>query len=1183
MSADPTAVLRLTVSARTEELLDALADWVDQPVGGPTYRECIVVQSRGMARWLELMLSARFGIWANAWFPFPEEFADSLWRAVQGSVPGARKGALDRDTLGWAVAAALPALLDDPAFEPLGSWVGAAREPGRVLALARRIGSVYHGYLLSRPDLLLAWEDEPLPAWLPPDMPEGAAADAAWQAPLWRAVVAQLGRTAVGHPARRLRELAEALEGADVGPDLGTRLGRVSVFGLSALSSPYLRSLAALARHVPVQLFSLAPSPADARLLLGAARQQGWRGLVSLPLASEVDGLYSALPETHPFLVDQAGAVRSFHVLAALAGAELVVLDAAGSSPLSAEPLLLARLQADVAQGLPPTPCPSILAAVREGHDRSLGLHSCYGPLREVEVLRDQLLAAFDELPGLAPHEVVVMAPDVEVYAPYVEAIFGTGQDQGTAIPFRMADRPPRADRPGVQAFERLLHLLRGRMTAPEVLDLLALAPVRAARGLDDEAIDRLRDWIEDVGIRWGLDAEHRAAVGQPSRAANTWQWGLRRLALGWAAPGDGRQRFAGVLPFAAAGGEPALLGQLAAFVDLLARWRDELLDARWSIDLWAARFGRLLPELIGEGSSSEEDRLLVEAALGGLVERAQLAGFEGNLGLDAVTTLLGESLAEDPLSRGFLEGAVTVCSLQPMRAIPFRVVALLGMNDGDFPRTERPPSFDLAARQPRLGDTPRRSADRLLFLEALVCARERFLITWSGRDARTDRDLPPSVLVSELQDVLRTMAVAGPPTIERVEEWPEAADGALTELVLRHPLHPFSRQYFNQGKDPRWFSYSSVYADTASRSSAPRKARPPLSGVALAPPSAEPEELIPLAELARFLESPARRFVRDRLNIALPEQGQPLADREPMTLEPLDRYQVGEAMLAALLEGLSPDEAVAIAQAEGRLPLGTPGTLAVEPVRAIAERLAALTLPLRRDGVARTAPVELTLSEASVRLTGSLAGLWPAGRLELGYGTLDLRRELRLWVRHLALNVALGEGELAGCAPVSWAVGRAGGRGKDLALLRLGPVADAREQLLSLVVLWQQAATGVVPFFPLAARAYAKTLPASNPDSGVDDGTVVAALRAAAAAFGADRRESDAAGARYGRVDVDDAYLALALGDAVPWDPDGGPADPNAVARFQELASAVFGPLEAAATRATEDEARALVAELGA
>lgn len=1197
MSASPPG-FHVLIAPRTEHLLDALAQAIREPLSDPAARECIVVQSRGMQRWLELHLATRFGVWANPWFPFPEEFAYRLWRELApGSSPG-RRGVYEREGLTWNVAAALPELLDEPDFQPLREWLGKAREPARALALAKRIGGVLYGYMLSRPELLLRWEDQADENPLPPGLPSAAAEDAAWQAALWRAVVDRAGPD---HPARRARQIEDALRAEPASTQgLRRRFGRVSVFGLSALSPLYVRILAALGRHLPVQHYALAASPADARRVAEGVRAKGWGPDAIVP-ESDIEALLAGLRPVHPLVEDQAGAARAFQMLVAMQSAELSIENEAAPS----SPSLLERLQSDIALGREPSPCPEALRAFTGGRDRSIGLHSCHGPLREVEVLRDQLLDAFDGVKDLAPQDVVVMVPDLEAYAPYVEAVFGTGHAEDQAIPFQVADRPPRADRPGALAFLRALHVLRGRMTAPEILDLLSIAPVRAARGLDEEAIETIRAWIEAAGIRWGLDAAHRASVEQPALEANTWRWGLTRLVLGWAAPGDGRGRFHESLPLPAAGAEPALLGALAGFWDFLGRWRAEILEARLTVAEWLPRLSRMLAELIGEGAAAEEDRLLVEAALGRLAERAEEAGYGDALGLDAMGQLLESALGEDPPPRGYLEGAVTVCGLQPMRAVPFRVLALVGMNDGAFPRSDRPAGFDLAARQPRLGDSLQRDADRLLFLEALACARDRLIVTWTGQDPRTDLGLPPSVVVSELIDVLGRMggspgvapeselvAAAGPNAAPGAAADPDAAPGAAApprSLVLEHPLQPFSPRYFGADSeaDPRLFSFGAAFARSAGAASATRRGRPslvPKPLPALAPP--DPPRLVSIDALARFLESPARRLLRDRLGITPPGRRDPLPDREPMKLNSLDSYHVGELILAARLAGADPDEALAIAAAEGRLPLGTPGRLAVAPVRSVADALVALSGPLRQGASARAEAIALAFPALEIEIGGALEGLWPAGRLELHYGRLDLRRELRMWLRHLALNVALAEGALAECPPVSWAIGR--GAKESVALLRFGPVPDARTRLASILERWLEAENALLPFFPSAARAFVDALrteeegAAAGPDrSEPDPDALAAARREAADAFGAGRGEAERQDGWGGDIDLDNAFLSLALGDALPWDEDGQVVDAAMVARFESLALEILAPLDAVATRVKgEREVRAGIAE---
>jgi exodeoxyribonuclease V gamma subunit len=1192
MPVDP-AALQVQFAPRMEVLLASLLADLGQGSADPLVRECIVVQNRGMQRWLELQLSAGRGVWANPWFPFPEAFARGLWRRVAPPPTAAEaeedpRAPDDVETLGWAVAAALPELLDAPAFAPLLAWLGPERDTGRLLGLSRRIARVLDRYLVDRPDILDLWESPAPSVLLPPDLVDLGLEDAAWQAQLWQAL-GQCSRPLIdGHPARLARRLIARLEALTtaVNPEdaqtverLRQRLPRVSVFGLSALSGIYVRILGALARLVPVRVYTLAPSPADAEAFLDLVRCRrdgDWGPLGPVAPAAAALELLSP-PTAHPLVRDQAAALRGFQTLVALSSAEFqvtvetdsAVLDGQASDGADGPSDLLHRLQADIAAGRPPSPDSLRAAKLRSGRDRSLGLHSCHGPLREAEVLRDQLLAAFDELPDLAPQDVVVMAPDLETYAPYLQAVFGVEEGRQGSIPFRIADRPARAGRPGIQAFAQGLRLLRGRLTAPEVLDLLALEPVRLARGVDVEGLDRLRGWVEGAGIRWGIDGAHRKQVGQPDLEGNTWRWGLTRMFLGWAASGDASSRLATgeLLPYDPAGADPRLLGALAEIEDLLVRWREELLEARLTMAAWADHLGGFAAQLLGAGETDQEERLTIERTLGDLVQRADLAGFKAPLGLDAVTGLLAEALEEDPPPRGFLEGAITVCALQPMRAIPFRVVALMGMNDGAFPRSDRPAGFDLAARRPRLGAALRRDTDRLLFLEALVSARERLILTWTGQDARSEALAPPSVVVAELLDVLRDMCA-------------QPGDDAL---VQRHPLQPFSPAYFGNGDARRWFSYAADYARVGGeeRGGLPRS---PLLIEPL-PPRAQTEDprILRLEHLTRCWENPARHFLQGRLGIRLADRAARLADREPLALDARLRWRVGDALVDALLQGTDVTEARRRVAAQGLLPLGTPGELAVAELLPVAASIAGLARQLRQGGP-RVVALDLPLPAAGVRLTGSLDGLHATGRVEAGYGRLDARRELRLWLRHLTLCSLVQEGALDGVAARSWACGRDEGSAGEGGLLRLEPVPDARVRLEELVRLCLEGENAPLPFYPRAAHAYAKAmavegrweLPDGPAGTHLADGSGEA-LAAAAKAFGAGRDE-DAAAAWTERRDLDDPYLALTLGDARPWDEDGDAMDEGWIRAFQHLAITVYAPLAAVAARAKGDTAEAWV-----
>jgi exodeoxyribonuclease V gamma subunit len=367
--------------------------------------------------------------------------------------------------------------------------------------------------------------------------------------------------------------------------------------------------------------------------------------------------------------------------------------------------------------------------------------------MREVEVLHDQLVALFEEIPDLEPRDVIVMTPAIDGYAPLVEAVFGESTTR-PPIPYHIADRGPRATDEIVDAFSRLLAIVDGRMTATEVLDLLRIGAIRRRFAIAAEDVELLRTWVGRVGIRWGIDDAHRAALGQPPFHANTWRFGLDRLMLGYAMAGGDRELFGETLPYDDVEGSSAeLLGKLAELCETVFGFHASLRDAR-SLDDWRDDFARLLAAMIASDDHDADQHNEVRNALARIARRAHAAGFVEALPLEAARTLALDELTRTTSARGFLSGGVTFCEMVPMRAIPFRVVCLLGMNGDAFPRVRRPLGFDLVARHPRRGDRSSREDDRYLFLEALLSARDRLLIIYVGQSIRDNAELPPSVVV---------------------------------------------------------------------------------------------------------------------------------------------------------------------------------------------------------------------------------------------------------------------------------------------------------------------------------------------------------------------------------------------------------------------------------------------------
>ena len=449
-------------SNRVERLFDALAEVVGPPLPDPLQPECIVVSSRGMNTWLAMRLSERFGVWAGGHFTFPRRFVDDLFSMVANHTHAGGPAWRDPQQLLWPILAELPGLLSTPPFIELRRFVDRDDTGRHLFQLAHRIAHVFDQYPVFRPELVLGWD---------------AGAQDHWQAVLWRAVTHRLGGQ---HVAAAAQDFVDALETA---PPPGLP-ARVSVFGVSTLPPFYVHVLEALDRVVPVHLFLISPS------------QEYWAELRSRNMDPDV------LETVPPLLVSLGAVGREFQGV-------LEQIDYQEGASLYEDPGqgdLLHALQSRLLH-LQGTDLPPHEATA---DDRSLSLHACHSPMREVEVLHDHLLAMLAADKTLQPRDIAVLITDVETYSPLIEAVFERDDDDPSYIPFCLADRAVRSENPLVDAFIRVVEMVGGRVTASEVLDLLALEPVQDRFDISADALDKIGTWVEGAKIRWGIDAAHR-------------------------------------------------------------------------------------------------------------------------------------------------------------------------------------------------------------------------------------------------------------------------------------------------------------------------------------------------------------------------------------------------------------------------------------------------------------------------------------------------------------------------------------------------------------------------------------------------------------------------------------------------------------------------------------------------
>ena len=891
-----------------EQLRAAVFQWLHNHPLGPLEPETFLVQSNGVAEWLKIALAEEMRVCAATRVALPARFLWETYRGMLGRERVPRRSAFDKGPLTWRLMRLLPTLLADPVFAPLRHFL-ADGEPERRLQLAERLADLYDQYQVYRADWLDDWAAgrDHLRCARGQVMPLPVAQ--CWQGQLWRAVIGDvepheraLGRATVH------TEFVRASAAGEL--PLGRLPRRIVIFGVSALPYQTLEALATLARHTQVVL--AVPNPCryywgdiiEGRDLLRSAyrRQQLRNGqdLGALPL----EELHA---HSHPLLASWGRQGRDFIRMldefdeAASAAAAAADDDAGGGNtvPLrvdlfgdDAGETLLAQVQAAVRDLLPLSEHPHVPPAAT---DRSIEFHVTHSVQREVEVLHDQLLQMFadharDGAP-LRPRDVVVMVPDIDTFTAAIHAVFGQHRrSDARYIPFEIGDVNDRSVNPLLVALEWLLRLPQQRCRQSEIRDLLDVPALAARFGLDDDDLATLGQWIEGSGVRWGLDLEHRSGLGLGSAGEqNAWIFGVRRMLLGYAS-GGGREEggrtasFAGIEPYGEVGGlDAALAGSLAQLVESLLYWRAALAQARTPAD-WGVQARALMAAFFKAGD--EGDRLTLaqlDDALNNWLETCEGAQFEEVVPLAVLREAWLGLMDEPTLNHQFVSGGVTFCTLMPMRAVPFRVVCLLGMNDGDFPRRAPKADFDLLAwpGMARPGDRSRRDDDRYLMLEAVLAAREKLYISWVGRNVRDNSEQPPSVLVSQLCDYLQ----AG---------W----QLKLEERTTEHALQPFSRRYFEHNgllTYAREWRAAHDGTDTGAGVDGAEDAAP---ADVLPPFALDDKYRLKLGALASFLRQPVRYFFRERLAVVFGEAAQLGDDEEPFSFNALERYLLEDTML---------------------------------------------------------------------------------------------------------------------------------------------------------------------------------------------------------------------------------------------------------------------------------------------
>lgn len=916
-------------SNKTENLLEHLSAIISNaPLADPFAKEVFLIQSQGMERWLSQQLATKSQVFANFEFLFPGVFFSQMARQINQQL---QTDVFARELMVWRFESLLRDL-DKPVFYTLKHYISGENTDLKRFQLATHLAQVFDQYQMMRPTLLNDWLQGNL---------HYSTDNEKWQQALWRSVAAQTGAQHRGALWLATINKFNALEEGALREQLPER---ISVFGLNTMPPLFMEFLQGLARHTDVHFYLLNPA------------QAFWADIVARKRAD-----LEEFDNGHPLLASLGQQGREFQQML-LDRAFTLELDSFEESV--AESLSnLQQLQNDMLHNL--------TTVTPIDNDHSISIQSCHSRMREVEVLKDQLLQALETDHNLELRDIVVMAPDIQQYAPFISGVFDD-------IQHAIADRSLRSSNSSFDAFLRFIRLTQGRFGWQEVMDLLSQEEVYRCFGLTETDLELISYWVAETQIRWGKSAAHKQQLGLPESPENTWQAGLERLLMGYAV-GTDEAFFADILPYTEIEGSSAFaLGGLNDFLQLLFSASSKLSKsytlAEWSETLLSYA-DLLFPSESIEEAKLQAEKQQINEILQQLGELAQI--HNEDLPLAVILAWLEERVEETKSANGFLRGQLTFCSMLPMRSIPFKVIALLGMNEGEFPHIDHHLTFDLLGKDFQPGDRSRRADDRYQFLEILLSARQQVIITYIGQSIRENEEIPASVVIHELLDIMQ-------------------AHYQLDNLVIKHPLQSFSPRYFTD--DTALLSYSTTgFATAQALSQEQPESKPWWQGQT----KTEPQQLIEIQDLLRFYRHPQKYFLQQCLNIRLDSIEEEVEEHEPFTIDGIDSYLLNHQWIAAKLQ--QDNLSLAKLKAQGRWISGELGQIAFNARAQEIEQFVEKIESTQAGEPVEPIAVDITID--TMRLIGTLENQYSDASLIYRYSPLKGKDFIVAWLQHLILN----------------------------------------------------------------------------------------------------------------------------------------------------------------------------------
>lgn len=985
-------------------ILAGLPDFTSHP--DPFYSPEIVVPNLDTSRWLKLEVAGLNGFSGNLSFMLPAEWMWNQIRVLYPNLP--KKLAADPEPVTWAL---FDMLLDPETrkrFGILNRYIQSRPDESRekaTLELAKMISSLFDQYQIYRPEMLMAWQNGKSGIGSGSGAPKG---EERWQAELWNDLNTWLKSHFDENDVRSLNR-AELYNKAIQAMNTG-RLklqNPLFVFNPGLIPKPIVELMGEVAKHQSVYLFLIQPSPEPTREDSGN------------PMVSSLGGESGAVSKLYEFSEAESESTDHFK-------------NRSSSG-------LLARIQDSIASNEPLTGQPGSLSG-------TVAIRSCHSRNREVEALHDFLLEKFQDDDTLNPEDVLVVTPDLLPYASAIHSVFGTREPGLPEIPYHLAAGESEEAAMLRRTFILLIDIPDSRFEFNKVMELFLMKPVHERFGLSLEDAFRVQSWVDENHVHWGMDPEHRKEWNQPANSdRHTWQSAVRRVWLGYLMAVEAGEVSGNTLLYT--GVRSSSDYEIwAAFTAFLNRLNQIRIDAGKTVDpaSWCNRVEQWINHILSEGYLQSSHSQFIYKLLRDVRESAETASFRKEVNFGLMQQWMKKKLSAYGTAGAQFNRGVTFSTMVPVRSIPFRVIALIGLNEGVFPRRTGAPDFDLMLQYPDPSDRNRRNEDRNLFLESVLAAVDIHYTSYIGRSHIDNEPLPPSPVVSEWISFLSNLI-------------------GLTEddIVLRVPLTGYSATAFSA----QYSAWSDVHFRTAKAfQGISTGANGLYSGNRLPPYRDVDNEYVDLGKMVSRVVHPLRGFVRDRMNAALSD---PDEEKQEFEINALERHRIFDRLFKWRLHNREEIDFEQVVWSSGILPAGRPGVMELNELILAVDRAVEA---IRKSGFEpEMNHMDVDITTGEFRIQGEIQSYSARRFLDLSASSRSAVNMLQTWVRHLLLSAMYPDKENESALICELK--------KDPVIVTYAAVNDPEKYLEPLVNLFTDSGEKPVLFFPKTVMAYVENL----------------------------------------------------------------------------------------------------------